>query len=346
MLIKANNPHGGDVYANRGRIDFSANINPFGPPEIIKNALEEALKNCAFYPDAYCRGLARATERAKGLPRGSVLFGNGAAELVYSFAYALPKGTRALVVEPAFCEYSLALAAAGVEAKRCVLSPEDGFASRAENILSSANGCAALFVCTPGNPTGALLEPGTLAKLAQSGKRILCDISFLDFARGGDIYRTADIIKEYPNIVFLYSYTKSFAIPGVRLGAAVCADAEFLEEMAGKTQCWNVSVPAQAAGLAALECGEWLKDSAARIRAERERVSAALVSAGAKVYKSEANFLLVQTKKPAVRALAETGITVRDCGSFCGLTDRFFRAAVRRKEDNDLLAAALTEVLK
>lgn len=346
MLIKANNPHGGDVYTNRGRIDFSANINPFGPPERIKTALEDALRSCAVYPDAYCRALVRATELAKGLPRGSVLFGNGAAELIYSFAYALPAGTRALVVEPAFCEYSLALAAAGAEAKRCVLSAEDGFASRAEDILSCAKGCGALFVCTPGNPTGALLEPAALEKLAQSGKRVLCDISFLDFARGGDIYRTAGMIKEYPNIVFLYSYTKSFAIPGVRLGAAVCGDAEFLEAMAGKTQCWNVSVPAQAAGLAALECGEWLKESAARIRAERERFSAALVSAGAKVYKSEANFLLVQTKKPAVRALAEKGITVRDCSGFFGLNDRFFRAAVRGKEDNDLLAAALTEVLK
>lgn len=346
MLIKANNPHGGDVYANHGRIDFSANINPFGPPEIIKTALAEALKNCAFYPDAYCRGLARATERAKGLPRGSVLFGNGAAELVYSFAYALPEGEKALVPEPSFCEYSLALAAAGREAKRPEFLPEDGAFPDAERILSLADGCGALFVCTPCNPTGALLPPEGLKKLAQSGKRVLCDISFSDFAQGGDVYRIAETAAEYPNLVFLYSYTKSFAIPGVRLGAAISGDRAFLEQMSRRTQCWNVSVPAQAAGLAALRCGEWLKGSVAYIRAERERVSAALAAAGAKVYKSEANFLLVKTAIPAVQALFEKGITVRGCAGFPGLTQNFFRAAVRKKEENDLLISALTEVLK
>ena len=104
MLLNRKNPHGGDIYANRVRLDFSANINPAGMPGAVRQAVIDSVGTSAVYPDPHCTALRQAIAEAEGVPADGILCGNGAAELIYSYAYALRSldPSPALLLEPTF----------------------------------------------------------------------------------------------------------------------------------------------------------------------------------------------------------------------------------------------------
>ena len=101
MLYQRKNPHGGDTYACPGALDFSANTNPLGTPDEVSKAAEESLSRMDRYPDPYCRELVKAISRFEGLPETFILCGCGAAELIFSYCYAV-KPKRALELAPTF----------------------------------------------------------------------------------------------------------------------------------------------------------------------------------------------------------------------------------------------------
>ena len=104
MLLNRQNPHGGDIYKNRVRYDFSANINPAGMPEAVKDALIRSAERASVYPDPYCTALREAVGAAEGISPDRILCGCGAAELIYSYAYALRSEDNrpARIVSPSF----------------------------------------------------------------------------------------------------------------------------------------------------------------------------------------------------------------------------------------------------
>lgn len=345
MLINEKNPHGGDIYTHRGMLDFSANINPFGIPDAIKNAAMDAIGDCTAYPDPYCRILRKGISGHEGIPEGWILCGNGAADLIYSFAYSLPADKPALIVSPAFSEYQAALSAAGIQVEHFMLDERKGFVLDDSILNINFSKYSALFVCTPNNPTGITVRPELLIKLAETGVRLFCDMCFMDMTASPDRYDLPGMLKKYPDLVILKAFTKSFAVPGLRLGYALCSDGEFLAEMSEKSPCWNVSIPAQKAGCAALDCKKWLSDTVKAIARERERVAAALHSMGIKVFPGEANFLLLYSEKDLYSSLLEKGILVRDCSNYKGLRKGYIRIAIRKTEEDDRLLSAMKEVL-
>ena len=127
MLINKKSPHGGDIYTNSVKLDISANINPAGMPEKVRQALMDASANCEAYPDPYCTELRRKIVANERVPADCILCGNGAAELIYVYAYTLPKNKPALIVSPTFCEYEQALSAAGISAEHFLLKESDEF---------------------------------------------------------------------------------------------------------------------------------------------------------------------------------------------------------------------------
>ncbi len=346
MLLNENNPHGGDIYTHRGMLDFSANINPFGMPDAIRNAAVEAIGDCTAYPDPYCRILRLKLSEQEGISEGWILCGNGAAELIYSFAYSLPTDKPALIVSPTFSEYQAALSAAGIKVEHFMLDEQKDFVLDDRITVIDFSKYSALFICTPNNPTGITVKPGLLIKLAETGIRLFCDMCFMDLTAFPQLYDIPDLLKNFPNIVVLRAFTKSFAIPGLRLGYVLCSDRDFLKRMSEKAPCWNVSIPAQNAGCAALGCREWLSDAVKNIGTERERVASALHSMGIKVFPGEANFLLLYSDEDLYKELIEKGILVRDCSNYMGLKKGYIRIAIRRPEENEKLLSAVKEVLK
>ena len=346
MLINEKNPHGGDIYTYKGMLDFSANINPFGIPDAIKKAAVDAIGDCTAYPDPYCRTLRKKLSEQERIPEGWILCGNGAADLIYSFAYSLPAYKSALIVSPTFSEYQTALSAAGVKAEHFMLDEKKGFVLDDSITKIDFSRYNALFICTPNNPTGITVSPGLLIKLAETGIRLFCDMCFMDMIASPDRYDIPDMLKKYPNLVILKAFTKSFAIPGLRLGYVLCSDGEFLTAMSEKSPCWNVSIPAQKAGCAALGCRDWLSSTVKAVGIERERVGAALQSMGIKVFSGEANFLLLYSERDLYSSLLEKGVLVRDCSNYKGLRKGYIRIAIRKREENDSLLSALREVLR
>ena len=343
MLLDRQNPHGGDIYTHRGVLDFSSNINPFGTPEAVRQAVSEAAAHLSAYPDPYCRELVGALSAYEELPAEMILCGNGAAELIYSFAYALPKKEKALIVSPTFSEYASALAAAGIAYEHFMLQEENGF--RPEIAPEDTLGYSAVFLCSPNNPTGITVPREQLVRLLETGTRVFADLCFLELTEAPERYELKELVKAFPNLTVLKAFTKSFAVPGLRLGYVLCSDPDFLRTMSEKTQCWNVSLPAEKAGVAALSCLDFLTASVRFISGERARVSAALSALGVRVFPGEANYLLLYSEAPLYEKLLDRGILVRDCRNYPGLRPGYYRIAIRTAEENDRLIAAMKEVL-
>ena len=345
MLLNAKNPHGGDVYGKNVPLDFSANINPFGMPESVKTALEEAVKNATIYPDPYCRKLRESIANYEGVKTENILCGNGAEELIFAFAHSLNKEKPALIIEPTFSEYAAALKAAGADCQSYILSEKTGYRLTEDIVKLDFFDYSALFLCSPNNPTGFLAEPAILEAIAASGIRILLDVSFLDFTRNPNVYDIAHLLQIFPNICVLRSMTKTYAMAGVRLGYVLCSDSDFLESMAQKTPCWNVSAFAQQAGVTALGEHRRLRESVLKIADIKEALIRRLNQLGITVFQGEANYLLLYADKPLYSELLSRGILVRDCSDFKGLRAGFIRIAVKTDEENERLLAALKEIL-
>lgn len=345
MLINRKSPHGGDIYTNSYRLDFSANINPAGMPETVRQALIDAAESCSAYPDPYCTELRRKLAKQEGVPTEDILCGNGAAELIYQYAFTLPKEKPALIVSPTFCEYELALHAAGIAAEHYLLQAADHFRLTEKILCTAFNKYSAVYLCSPNNPTGIMIEPYLIQRIAETGVRLFLDACFLDMTDTPQQYDIPKWIRTYPNLVILRAFTKSYAMAGVRLGYVLCSDNEFLTAMSEKAQCWNISTLAQAAGNAALDCTAWLKDSVKQISGERERMAARLSALGIRVYPGEANYLLLYSERNLIKPLMQRRIMVRDCSNYIGLGAGYLRIAIRTKAENDQLLTELKEVL-
>ncbi len=348
MLLNGNNPHGGDIYGAGAVLDFSANVHPMGMPAAVKEALIRAADRADVYPDPRCGALREKLAEAEGVPARGILCGNGAAELIYLYAYALrDRDTRpALVPVPTFCEYELALNAAGIPAERYVLAEADGFRLTEDVLALDFSRYSAVFLCSPNNPTGLCADPPLIRALAETGARMFFDFTFLDLTEDPARYGVPALIREHPNVTVLRAFTKSYAMAGVRLGYALSADPDLLGAAAEKGQCWNVSVPAQEAGIAALGCRGWLRDSVKKIARERERLADSLRARGLRVLPGEANYLLLYAERDLPALLRARGILVRDCAGTPGLGKGWFRIAVRTPEENDRLLSAVKEELR
>ncbi len=345
MLVGKSNPHGGDVRSAPGALDFSASLNPFGTPPEVKRALRLSASLCARYPDPFCRELKTAAAALEGLPEDFLLFGNGSAELIYSYAYSLPKTCPALIAAPAFSEYAAALTAAGAPFEYYFTKEENGFQPKEDILGLDLKKYSAVFICSPANPTGVLFPPGLLSRVIETGVRVFLDLCFLDLCDEPEIYPVRDLIFKHKNVAVLRAFTKLYAIPGVRLGHLLSSDTSFLAEVSQKTQCWNVSVPAQRAGLAALSCRKDVLSKVPAITRERERVKKKLSELGLRVFGSRANYVFFYSEKELAKGLFERGIVIRDCSNFAGLKRGYYRAAVLRPRENDRLINALREVL-
>ena len=348
--------HGGDIRGAAeasGRnaaelLDFSANINPLGMPPGVREAIIESLDSSLNYPDPFCRGLRRALSEKLGQPEKYILCGNGGAELIYRLVYAArPK--RALVTAPAFAEYEEAMNQTGTGIDFFPLGKTLEITEDYVDKLSPEHDI--VFLCNPNNPTGILTPRGVVKKLLDKAKaldvRVCLDECFLDFVKNEEEYSAAGWLAEYPNLIILKSFTKMYAIPGLRLGYVLSADADLLNRMRLAGQPWSVSEPAQAAGIATLKAGGFREKTIALVNAERSFLKEQLEELGLCVYDGRANYLCFQAEGDTTLAdrMQAEGILIRRCANYHGLGPDFYRTAVRGHEENEKLLAALKKVL-
>ena len=274
--------HGGDIWSCPAPVlDFSANLNPLGMPPEVKAAAEAAIADAVHYPDPACRRLTTGIAARDGVRPEQVLCGAGAADLIFRLVWA-QRPRRAMVTAPTFSEYGQALRAAGAEVMSHRLRKEDGFDLTEDILRPIGHDLDMLFLCTPNNPTGRTIPPALLEAVArrcgEMGVRLVVDECFLELTDGAQ--GLAGRLEEFPTLILLRAFTKSYAITGLRLGYCLTADRALLERMEACAPAWAVSVPAQAAGLAALERPGWPEQARAVIGPAREALLAALRELG------------------------------------------------------------------
>lgn len=341
--------HGGDIYSHPGVLDFSANCNPFGTPAGVKRAAAEALEEVCHYPDVECRELRRALFEAEGVPCEQIICGNGAADLIFGLVLA-KKPRKALLLAPTFAEYEQALASVDCEIAYYELKEERGFVPGEELLSFITEETELVFFCNPNNPTGVLSDRGFVRGLAdrcrECGAFLVVDECFLDFVEREEAYTMKPFLNEYPNLFLVKAFTKKYAMAGLRIGYGLCSNAGFLKKMRAVMQPWNVSVVAERAAVAALTEEAYVKDTMERIKKEREYLLGELDSLGLKVYGSKANYLFFRGEAGLWEKCMKRGIQLRDCSNYEGLSEGFYRAAVRTREENEELLRVLREILE
>ena len=356
-LPDATPPHGGDVYhlartlglKPSELLDFSANINPLGFPPGIPAAMQQALADIVHYPDHRCLALRQDLAAYHGLTPEQILMGNGSTELIYLAARAV-KPRRGLIVTPAFSEYEHALTLAGTPAAFHPTAEAHNFTL---DRLPAAQAGDLVFVAHPASPSGALLDPELFLALATrleaAGAYLLLDEAFVDFVEQASCKTH---LCRFPRLLILRSFTKFFGIPGMRLGYLLAAP-EVVALLTTAQEPWSVNTLAQVMGRACLADEEYRQQTRTLITREREFLVEGLAALpGLQSFPSAVNYLLVKLTRPGWtaarlrnRMLAHC-IVIRDAGNFRGLDARFFRIAVRRREENARLLQALEECLE
>ena len=153
-------------------------------------------------------------------------------------------------------------------------------------------------------------------------------------------------LAEYPGLLILKAFTKSYGMAGIRLGYCLCADSALLRDMAAASPPWNVSSLAQSAGVAALEEGEFLRRTLSLVRTERRWLTDNLTALGFWVCPSHANYLLFRGPLGLREGLLQQGIAIRGCGNYHGLDEGWYRVAVRSHGENEALITAIRQFCK
>jgi threonine-phosphate decarboxylase len=341
----------------RGIIDFSTNVNPLGPPSKAVSAIKANFWRIPFYPDTTSERLKIAIARNLNVGADCIIVGNGSIELIWLFAGVfVRKGDEVLIPAPTFGEYEVAVRKSGGRAKFVKLNRRD-FQVKANDFLKRmGTRTKAIFLCNPNNPTGGIIAKGELLRIVREAERkdvlVFIDESFMDFVNEGERFTLASSAPAYRHVFVVKSFTKFFALAGVRVGYGV-GNEEMVGLLHRARMPWNVNCFAQVAAIAALTDFEYRDKTHQLITEERARMERSLAQIrGFKVYPSNANFILIDTRDTGLTAvqlrekLLKHGVVIRDCSSFKGLDEYFARITIRTRNENELLLRSMQKVLK
>ena len=344
-LMEMKGIHGGDIYRNDVKVDFSVNVNPLGIPKAVEAALYEAVDKCSKYPDISAEKLTKAVSRMLNVPEESVLCGSGASELFMAIIHGI-KPKKTVIPVPSFYGYEYAAGAADGEIVYYETKKENGFCLQADFFSLLTEEVDLLFLANPNNPTGNLMSRKELIKVLDhcrdKGIYVVLDECFIEFCdRGCSMLQE---IERFPNLILVRAFTKIFAIPAVRLGYLVCSNPLLAEKIGRQLPEWNLSGFAQAAGCECAMQSTFVEKTVAYIEKEREFLEAGLKKTGCQVFPGKANFLLIYSEQPLYDRLLEKGILIRGCENFRGLSKGFYRIAVKSRKENEALLRAIGEI--
>ena len=331
-------------------LDFSQNINPLGPPAAALAAAAKALhEEAGRYPDLDYAELRAALAGYLGVSPESVLPTNGGAEALFLAARAAAEGpgSKAIILEPTFSEYAAAARTAGFEVERVVARrPETGFwldDTVLDHTLGTRRDVGLVFLCNPNNPTGDVVPRQDVLRIAQrvreAGAMLVVDEAFADFAPH------LSVAPDVEEVLFVArSFTKFFAVPGLRLGCLVTPE---VERVRAFQPSWSVNAVAAAVGISAAGDRAFAEATLTEVELRRQELLDAFEElTELTAYPGSANFFLARGPRTLPEDLARKGVLVRGCEPFQGLGPGFFRIAVRGAEENGRLVEALRGVLK
>lgn len=337
--------HGGDIYRNHVKLDFSVNINPLGIPDAVEAALYEAVKISNRYPDISAEKLKIAVSEMLTVSKEQLLFGSGASELFMAIMHGI-KPRKTVIPIPSFYGYEYAAGVTDEEIIFFETKEKEGFCLQEDFFSVLSEEVDVLFLANPNNPTGNLMSRERLRTLLSHCREksiyVVLDECFIEFT--GKEYSMIQEINNFPNLILVRAFTKIFSIPGVRLGYLLCSNPLLLKKIGRQLPEWNVSSFAQAAGYECAMQTAFAEKTVTYVEKERQFLEDGLNQAGFKVFPSRANFLLIYCEQPLYDRLLEKGILIRNCENFRGLSKGFYRIAVKSRKENETLLKAIGEI--
>ena len=356
--------HGGDIWGFSRKhnipleevLEFSGPINFMGPPPKAVEAVKQNARLIKFYPDPNPIEFKDAIARyvGHGVNGENILLGNGSIELIYMIAEGLPKGFKALIPIPSFSEYEKATLRVGGEPVFVQL-PED-FALEPEKIKAAiTDETKILCICNPHSPSGRLYNKEEVLDLVEFCQKrdiiFSIDENYIEFAADGDRNTLVGLVKDYENLFVIRSVTKFYGLAGLRLGYAIAAT-NLIEKLETIRQPWSINGLACQTTLAAFNDIEFIESTKETITKNRTALANDLRKIGGfHVYPSTTNFLLVKIQNRKLTStmlkdlLAKERILIRDCCTFMGMNDSYFRITVRSAKDNQELVETIKRVL-
>lgn len=356
--------HGGDVWGFSRKygipvekiIDFSAPINPLGPPPKAVKAIKKFADFVKFYPDQNPIDLKKSiVEYVKEINIDNVVIGNGSIELIYMFVELFAHSHEVIIFVPSFTEYERAVLRA--DAKPVPVKMSEDFSLNVDVVKKAVtDDTRILVVCNPHSPSGKLFNRKLILDLIDFCRakdiHILVDENYIDFINLCQDYTVAPYVHKYDNLFVVRSLSKFFGMPGLRLGYGIGAS-KLIQSMENFRPPWNASCPALIAAQAALEDIRFIEKAKKYMERERLKFAGMLDKISAlKVFPSETNFLLVKILDKRTTALelkeklAEKGILIRSCEDLHGLDETYFRISVRKANENLMLVQALKTIFQ
>ena len=331
------NGHGDDLHLIEGKIkhNFSSNVYYKGCPQVLLDEISKSIDQIQSYPSPTASELNKLGAKKFQLKSEQFLFTNGATEAFYLIAQ-LFSTKKAAIVAPTFSEYEDACK---------IFQLEFQLISRTEIKDTNAD---LVFICNPNNPDGAAFSKNELELLFQQKPETIfvIDEAYIEFTNS--IESIVPLIKKHINLIVVRSLTKTFTIPGLRLGYIV-SDYLNISRLLSLKMPWSVNVLAIKAGEFIFNNYETLQFNASQLIEETTIFKKQLSQLnGVKVYKSNTSYFLVQLLDKSAKELKEHlivkhQILIRDATNFKGLKGEYIRLSTQSKEANNALIQGLKE---
>ncbi len=356
--------HGGDIWGFSRKYDipleevleFSGPINFMGPPPKAVEAVKQNARLIKFYPDP--NPIEFKSEIAKyvghGVEAENILLGNGSIELIYMITESLPQTFKAVIPVPSFSEYEKASLRVGGEVTFVQLPPD--FAMDRERIKAAVTDDTKIMcICNPHSPSGRLYTKDEVMDLIEfcQKKDIIFSIdeNYIEFAEEGQKNTVAGMVKDYENLFVIRSVTKFYGLAGLRFGYAIAAT-NLIDKLETVRQPWSINGLVNTTTLAAFNDAEFIKSTKETITKNRAQLAKELSEIEClRVNPSTTNFLLVKILNPKLTStllkelLAKERILIRDCCTFMGMDDSYFRVTIRSAKDNQKLVETIKQVI-
>ena len=358
--------HGGDVAAVSREygipvaelIDFSASINPLGPPQLVRDRLQRESADAfllARYPEPTYPELRVALATRLKVPPECLVIANGSAALLGAIVRTVVPRSCVVPV-PTFGEQLRALDAVDCTVERFVLNASKGFRLDV-GALSEAiqmHKPAMCLLTNPHNPSGALTSAVDMTRVADATAEhrahLVVDEAFIDYAPAETL---TSVATQAAHLVVVRSLTKFYGMPALRVGYCIAAP-DMALRIARQLPEWPVTTLAANAAAEALRDHDYARRTLQTVADDRQRLRKQLADSGVETYQSAGNFILLRLSERGpdstrlrAQLIRRAGMIVRDCRSFDGMEQgRFVRVAVRSRSENEHLVEAICSVLQ
>ncbi len=348
LLSKYNRRYGG-YWRFEQLLDFCYLINPYFPTEKFYKEIELNLKTLiSQYPSGFST-LQVLASKMFNIPKDNILIGNGAAELINALLPGIKRRTG--IVIPTFEEYSNRIPS---DLLFTFKPKTSDFKCGVDDLIEfvEKSKLRILILINPDNPSGNFISRKEVLRLLdyllKDDISLVLDESFIDFADVNESLLDSDILDKYPNLVIIKSISKSYGVPGLRLGILASGDDEFISNLKPKLPIWNINSIAEFFLQNISKYKTEYELACDKLKEERNRFFKELSEIHyLRVIPSNSNYFLCEilteiTATELASYLLSEKYYIKDCSKKLGLSDKYIRIAIRNKEDNDLLLHALT----